>query len=196
MKRTVERRRRGAALEGAILEAAWEELLDHDYGSFTMEAVATRAGTSRPVLARRWENRSDLAVAAISHYHQNNPVEAPDLGNVRDELITLLQTFSDRGARTIIRVLLNMSEYFLESNSSIADLRQRIVGVGRMKEVLARGVKRGELDKSKLTPRISTLPVDLVRHEVIMTHKPVSRHVIKEIVDTVFLPLVATRARR
>jgi AcrR family transcriptional regulator len=195
MMQSVERRRRGAALEEAILDAAWEQLLDHGYGSFTMEAVAKRAGTSRPVLARRWENRSDLAVAAISNYHQNNPVEAPDLGNVRDELIILLQKFSDRSARTMIRVLFNMSEYFLETGSSIADLRQRVVGDGRMKEVLDRGVKRGELDQSKLTRRISTLPVDLIRHEVIMTHKAVSRKVIEEIVDTVFLPLAVTRSR-
>ena len=73
----VEKRRRGAALEDAILKAAWAELLDYGYGGFTMEAVAKRAGTSRPVLARRWENRSDLAVAAISNFYRNNPVETP-----------------------------------------------------------------------------------------------------------------------
>jgi AcrR family transcriptional regulator len=191
----VEKRRRGTALEDAILDAAWAELLKHGYGSFTMEAVAKRAGTSRPVLARRWESRSDLVVAAIANYHRNNPVELPDLGNVRDELIAVLQKVSDRAARIMIRVLLNMSEYFLETGSSIADLRRRIIGDGRMKEVLERGVRRGELDKSKLTPRISSLPLDLVRHELIMTHKPVSRAVIEEIVDTIFLPLAAPGTR-
>ncbi len=191
----VEKRRRGAALEDAILKAAWAELLDYGYGGFTMEAVAKRAGTSRPVLARRWENRSDLAVAAISNFYRNNPVETPDLGNVRDELITVLQKVSDRAARVMIRVLLSMSEYFLETGSSLADMRRRIIGDGRMKEILERGVRRGELDRSKLTPRIASLPLDLVRHELIMTHKPVSRAVIEEIVDTIFLPLAARSAR-
>jgi len=190
MNQTVGRRRRGAALEAAILDAAWEELVNHTYGSFTMQAVAKRAGTSRPVLARRWESRSDLAVAAIAQYHQNNPVEAPDLGNVRDDLVALLQRFSDRGARTMINVLLNMSRYFLENNSNITSLRQQVVGDGRMNEVLERGVKRGELDKTKLTPRISALPIDLVGHELIITRRPVSEKVIEEIIDFVFLPLV------
>src|SRR5580698_9986398 len=91
--RTVERRR-GKALEDAVLDAAWSELLDSGYASFTIEAVAVRAHTSRPVLYRRWPNRADLAVAAIRHNLHKHPVNAPDTGNVRDDLIALLQQFS------------------------------------------------------------------------------------------------------
>lgn len=189
------KRRRGGTLEGAILDAAWAELLDHGYVSFTMEAVAKRAGTSRPVLARRWQSRSDLAVAALRNYNKNNPVEVPDLGSVRTELITLLQKLSDRGTRTMTKVLLTMNDYFTETNSSIADLRERLVDGSTFQDVIKRGVARGELDQSKITQRISSLPLDLLRHEVLMTRKPVSSAVIVEIVDTIFLPLAATRKR-
>jgi AcrR family transcriptional regulator len=192
----VERRRRGAALEDALLDAAWAELVEHGYAGLTMESVAKRAGTSRPVLARRWETRSDLAIAAIRNYNKNNPIEAPDLHGVRDELIVLLQRFSDRGARIMTTVLLNMSEYFIETGFSIADIRERIIGDSKLKDVLERGVARGELDRRKLTARISTLPVDLVRHEVIMTRRPVSMETIEEILDTIFLPLAATSSPR
>lgn len=41
-------RRRGAALEKALLDAAWEELTDTGYARFTMDAVVKRAGTSPP----------------------------------------------------------------------------------------------------------------------------------------------------
>jgi AcrR family transcriptional regulator len=187
-------RRRGDALEAAILDAAWAELLDHGYASFTVEGVAKRAGTSRPVLARRWESRADLAVAAIGNYNKNNPIEVPDLGNVRAELIILLQKLSERGTRTMIKVLLTMNDYFIETNSSFADLRERLVDESKFEQVLRRGVVRGELDQSKMTARISSLPLDLVRHEVIMTHKPVSNALIVEIIDTIFLPLAAAEA--
>lgn len=183
-------RRRGDALEEAILDAAWAELLAHGYAGFTMEGVAKRAGTSRPVLARRWERRTDLAVAAIGHYNKTNPIEVPDLGNVRAELIILFQKLSDRGTRTMTKVLFTMSDYFIETNSSMADLRKRVAGESKFQEVLKRGVARGELDQSKMTPRISSLPLDLFRHEVIMTRKPVSNALIVEIIDTIFLPLV------
>lgn len=182
-------RRRGDALEEAILDAAWAELLEHGYAGFTMEGVAKRAGTSRPVLARRWERRTDLAVAAIGHYNKANPIEVPDLGNVRAELIILFQKLSDRGTRTMTKVLFTMSDYFIETNSSMADLRERVAGKSKFQEVLKRGVARGELDQSKMTPRISSLPLDLFRHEVIMTRKPVSNALIVEIIDTIFLPL-------
>jgi hypothetical protein len=58
--------------------------------------------------------------------------------------------------------------------------------------VLARGADRGEIDRSKLTPRIASLLVDLLRHEVLMTLKPVPNAVIAEFVDDIFLPLVRT----
>ena len=184
-------RRRGDALEQAILDAAWTELLEGGYSSFTMEAVAKRAGTSRPVLARRWPSRADLVVAAIAHYNKHNPIEVPELGSVRAELILILQKFSEYSNKTMIKVLLAMSDYFAETNSSIADLRTKVVGDSKFQEVIRRGVARGELDPSKLTPRISSLPLDLLRHEVLMTHRPASNELIVEIVDTIFLPLTA-----
>jgi AcrR family transcriptional regulator len=159
-----------------------------------VEAVAKRAGTSRPVLTRRWPSRADLAVAALAHYNRTNPVEMPDLGNVRAELILVLQKLSERGAGAVINVVLTMNDYFAETNSSIADLRARLVGENKFEQVLRRGVARGELDQSRLTPRISALPLDLLRHELIMTRKPVSQELIVEIVDTIFLPLAGARA--
>ena len=185
-------RRRGSALDAAILGTAWAELLDHGYGNFTMEAVAKRAGTSRPVLSRRWPTRAELAVAALGHYSQENPIAVPDLGNVRDELAMLLQKLSERRASTVTKVLFGMRDYFVETNSSLADLRARLGNRRTIEQVLARGVRRGEIDPGKLTKRIASLPLDLLRHEVLMTHKPVPRSVIAEIVDAIFLPLVAT----
>ena len=57
-KRPVATRRRGATLERALLDAAWEELQESGYARLTMERVADRAGTSRAVIYRRWRNRA------------------------------------------------------------------------------------------------------------------------------------------
>jgi hypothetical protein len=159
-----------------------------------MEGVATRAGTSRTVLARRWDKRSDLAVAAIKNYNTHNPVKVPDLGSVREEMILLLKKLSERGSRTTLKVFLSMNDYFIETNSTLADLREKLIDGNIFADVIARGIARGELDQRRMTPRILALPLDLLRHEVIMTRKPVSKELIVEIVDTIFLPLVATRA--
>jgi AcrR family transcriptional regulator len=190
-------RRRGNALEDAILGAAWAELLDRGYAGFTTEAVAKRAGTSRPVLSRRWPARADLAVAAIASFIQQNLISVPDLGNVRDELAIFLQKISNRGMMTVMRVLFSMRDYFAETNSSLADLRNKLrstLGENRtIEEILQRGIRRGEIDPSKITKRIASLPLDLVRHEGFMTHKPIPKAVIAEILDSIFLPLIATK---
>ena len=190
-KHTVERRR-GKALEDAVLDAAWSELIDGGYAGFTMEAVAARAHTSRPVLYRRWPNRADLAIAAIRHIMLKHPVNIPNTGNVRDDLFALLQQFSEERALFAAFISLQMAEYFSETNTSLADLRTSLLqgDHSQLDVVLARGIESSEIDRSKLTPRIASLPADLLRHEVLMTLKPVPKAVIAEFVDDIFLPLV------
>jgi AcrR family transcriptional regulator len=198
MKSHIVERRRGKALEDALLDAAWSELREGGYARFTIEAVAARAHTSRPVLYRRWPNRAELAVATIRHILHKHPVDAPDTGNVRDDLIALLQQFSKNRAVFAVFFSLQMSEYFSETNTSPADLRMSVLqgGHSQIDVVLARGVDRGEVDQNKLTPRIASLLPDLVRHEFLMTLKPVPNVVIAEFVDDIFLPLVRPKPAR
>jgi AcrR family transcriptional regulator len=196
MKNHTVERRRGKALEDAVLDAAWSELVDGGYASFTMEAVAARAHTSRPVLYRRWPNRADLAVTAIRHILHKHPVHAPNKGNLRSDLIALLQQLSKNRALFAASISLQMNEYFLETNTSLADLRTSVLQGDRsqLAVVLARGVDRGEIDQSKLTPRIASLLPDLLRHELLMTLKPIPKAVITEFVDDIFLPLVCPKS--
>lgn len=71
-------RRRGAVLEKALLDAAWEELADNGYARFTMDAVVKRAGTSPTVLYRRWSDRDALVRATIAHILRKHILEVPD----------------------------------------------------------------------------------------------------------------------
>lgn len=185
-------RRRGEALEGAVLAAAWAELLEVGYGKFTMEGVAARAQTSRPVIYRRWPNRAELAMAALRDHRRRNTPPLPDTGALRSDLIAVLeQVVGDQGSITAM-LSLQMGEYFLEAKVPPADLRASLLQGegGRLATVMARAVERGEVDVGRLTPRIANLPMDLLRNEIIMTFKAVSKAVIVEIVDEIFLPLV------
>jgi AcrR family transcriptional regulator len=183
-------RRRGIALEEAILAAAWAELAEHGYADMTLEAVAKRAGTSRPVLHRRWPTRMKLATAAIVRHLTLNPISVPDLGSVRDEIRLLLRGLSDRARPELLRLVFDMTDDLRDAKSNLADLRAEIADGALMRGILQRGIDRGEIDQERLTPRIVSLPTDLVRHEVLMTLAPPSDDVIREIVDEVFLPLV------
>jgi AcrR family transcriptional regulator len=185
-------RRRGAALEDALLTAAWDVLTTAGYGGFTMEAVAERARTSTPVLYRRWPDRWDLAMAAIRYYSDRNPVAVPDTGSLRGDLIAFLGDASSKRAAVAVVFSLRMAEFFDETRSTPQQLREQTL-LGRppiTDEIFDRAVARGEADPARLTRRVKSVAFDLLRNELVLTQRPVPRKVIEEIVDDVVLPLV------
>jgi len=193
-------RRRGARLEDAILDAAWAELVERGYPGLTLEGVAKRAGTSRPVLHRRWPSRTALATAALGRHIAQNPIVVPDLGSARDEICLLLRRMSDRARPDMIRLVFDMQRDLADKHSNLADmraqLRAQIVDSDVMQTILGRAIDRGEITAARLTPRIVSLPTALARHEILMTFEPLSDQAIKEIVDEVFLPLVRPTDQR
>jgi AcrR family transcriptional regulator len=195
MTTDITERRRGARLEDAILDAAWAELLERGYPGFTLEGVAKRAGTSRPVLHRRWPSRTALATAALGRHVAQHPTVVPDLGSVREEICLLLRRMSDRARPDMIRLVFDMQNDLADGHSNLADMRAQIVDSDVMQTILGRAVDRGEIAAARLTPRIVALPTDLARHEILMTFAPLSDLAIREIVDEVFLPLVTTTDR-
>ena len=186
------RRRRGQELEAALLDAAWDQLIEHGYAAFTIDAVAERARTSRPVLYRRWPKREDLVLAAVQRQGRRSEVPVPDTGSLRGDVIELLGTWNERRAGFAVLLSVLLGGYFAESGTTLADLRQVLIaGRTSVMEILVdRAVERGEVDPTVLTPRLISLPFDLFRHELVMRFEPVPRAVILEIVDDIFLPLV------
>lgn len=182
-------RRRGAALEDAILDAAWAELTQSGYADMTLESVAKRAETSRPVLARRWPTRAKLATAAMGRYFALDPITVPDVGSVGDEVRLMLRCISDRVRPELIQLVFDMSRDQADA-ASLSDVRKELTDGEPMGSILKRGVDRGEIDPARLTPRNIALPTDLARNEILMTLRPLSDEVIREIVEEIFLPLV------
>jgi len=184
-------RRRGAALEEALLDAAWAELQEAGYSSLTMEAVADRAGTSRAVLYRRWRNRAEMVIAAIRRHRPMLSGEVPDTGSLRGDVLALLGRASARltelGQETLYGIL---GDYFADTESVAAFQDQVLhIGAGVMATILKHAEERGEV-RQGISPRVSSLPIDLFRHELFIRRTPPSARVITEIVDDVFIPLV------
>ncbi|GGB22332.1 TetR/AcrR family transcriptional regulator [Allosediminivita pacifica] len=186
-------RRRGAALETAILEAAWKVLRDQGYAGFTFEAIAARAGTSRPVLYRRWSGRQELLVATLRQLWQSKPIEIPDTGSLRGDALAFLMQADERRARIITLMSVELHEYFRETGSSFRELRAAIREPGQataLEVIVERAVARGEIADVARPARVVNLPFELFRQEVIMTMGAVPPEAIHEIVDEIWLPLL------
>jgi AcrR family transcriptional regulator len=175
-----------------LLDAAWAELSERGYADFTLDGVAERAGTSTPVLYRRWADKAQLVEAAVAHASAREPFELPDTGSLRDDLIGTMTLANQTRADLMAVAAVQLGLYYREAGSSLAQLRaQELEGRrSRVEILLHRAVARGEVDEHVLTPRIIALPFDLFRHEVLTTLQPVPAKTIEEIVDDIFLPLL------
>ena len=193
------RRRRGPELESALLEAAWSELVESGFANLTMESVAARAQTGIAVLYRRWPNKDELVLAAIAHYGRLQPVETPDTGTLRGDLLGLLTSFSAaRAGFFVVAFAAAFSGLMADTGMTPAQAREKILGdrlVRRDEIVYRRAHDRGEIDLDQIAPAVLAMPFDLVRHDLLMNLKPMPRARLVSIVDDLFLPLVHATAR-
>ena len=63
---------------------------------------------------------------------------------------------------------LQISEYLVAQRSDFFWLKSQVVERGLLDNIFQRGIERGEIDTTRITPRIASLLGDLVRHEVMM----------------------------
>jgi AcrR family transcriptional regulator len=187
-------RRRGPALETALLDAAWDELLAVGFGKLTMETVAARARTGIAVLYRRWANKDELVLAAIEHYRNGHPVDVPDTGTLRGDLIAALAGMGEaRAAFFAVAAAAAFSGLLAGTGLTPTQVRDRIIGdqrLARIRTIYQRAHDRGEIDLNLIPSAVLAMPFDLVRHDLLMDLKPVKRSRIESIVDELFLPLV------
>lgn len=184
-------RRRGAALEDALLDAAWAELQAAGYTGLTMEAVADRAGTSRAVLYRRWRNRPELVLAVIRRHRPLLSGEIPDTGTLRGDVLALLRRMSSRLAEIGPETVYGLLGDYLSDAGMFARARDQLLSISAevMETILKRAADRGEA-RAGVENRIATLPTALFRNELFLARTPPSEGTLVEIVDDVFLPLV------
>ena len=191
----VQRRRRGAQLESALLGCAWDELAAHGFARFTMESVAAQAHTSAAVLYRRWASKHELALAAIEHYRRQHPIALPDTGTLRGDLMAMLSLMGELGAPFYaVAFGAAYAGLLAETGLTPAEMRDRIIGdqrLVRVRSVYERAHSRGEIALPSIAPSLLAMPFDLVRHDLFMYRKPVSPSRIRAIVDELFMPLVA-----
>ena len=188
-------RRRGAALEAAILRAAAEELAERGYSGLTMDRVARRAGTNKNAIYRRWPDRLALGIAA---YRQlATTIQPPDAGDLRDDALELLRRANRHWSSPLGAVLRQLLTAAGSAQALVAHLPEQSTDAmtAMWLSVLRRAVARGEADPAALHPRVATVAIVLLRNEFVTRGAPTAPdEVLIDIVDEVFLPLVRNRS--
>ncbi len=185
-------RRRGAALEAALLTAAWEHLTEAGPAGFSLEAVAERAGTSKPVLYRRWANANEMLMATLAWRGKQDAFEIPDLGTLHADLLELFREANRQPERFLVFFKVIASGWLETTNLTPADLRDGYLSASPLgiDTILDRAVRRGEIAHAILTPRLRSLPFDLFRARLMMTLVPLEEAELTAIIDEVVMPLL------
>lgn len=192
-------RRRGAQLEQAILEATWAELNKVGYRKLTIEAVAAGAGTSKPVIYRRWPSRAELVLAA---WERNRPIphDVPDTGALRTDLLAVFTSLADRVTTVIGEAIAGVMGEAFRHPEVVAVLRAQLNRPSHLTEamnaIVRRAVDRRELPPVSLPLRVARMPLELIRNELITCGEPTTDEAITELVDDVYLPLLRGLGRR
>jgi AcrR family transcriptional regulator len=184
-------RRRGAALETAILDATLTELSDVGYARLSVERVAERAGASKASLYRRWPSKVELVMDAVYHLLPD-PASPPDTGSLRGDLLAVMRAVAEQLAGPAGQALGGVLSDALGDPDMARRVRSYARGTSQagMREIVRRAVARGEVDPAAVTERRLETGHALLRHHFITQGVPIPDHVIVEIADEVMIPLL------
>ncbi|MGX9791403.1 TetR/AcrR family transcriptional regulator [Mycobacterium sp. MMS18-G62] len=191
------RRRRGEELDEAIRAAVLDLLAEHGPGGVTMEAVATAARTSKPVLYRRWPDSASLlrdtllrlATAAIPH---------EDTGSYRDDMLAILRGWAALFSGPDAPALQALISAMAHDQELAAAFREDVIGWRKkeMAALLSRGIARGDVRADVPVEIARELGQSVLWHRLLITADPIDDDLVIQLVDEVLVPFVAPRNRK
>jgi AcrR family transcriptional regulator len=183
-------RRRGEALETAILAAVLDELQTTGYAALTVDRIAGRARVSKASLYRRWPGKAALVVDAVRSTLPDAGA-LPDTGSLRTDLIEAFRQVAEGlsgPAGAALRGVLSEALRDPDTAAELVGLRQGN-SVELVRALVTRASGRGELPSGAIPVRRLEVGPAMLRHEFLVRGS-VSDEYVVELVDQVVLPLV------
>ncbi|WP_199865513.1 TetR/AcrR family transcriptional regulator [Frankia sp. ACN1ag] len=185
-------RRRGEALEQAILEAAHQILREDGYSKLTMEGVAAAAGTGKAALYRRWADK-DTLVTAVLQSVLPSPQQLRLTGDVREDLLLIMCCIRNAIGLT------NGAAFDIVRHEGPGSgglvhkaVGQRVLDPCRREilAVLTRGIAEGSVRPGTATPLIADVGPGMIIQHVVVVGTDVPEPFVVSVVDEVLLPLI------
>ncbi|MFD4599934.1 TetR/AcrR family transcriptional regulator [Streptomyces sp. NPDC058464] len=189
-------RRRGAVLERAILDAALEQLSTVGWNGLTMEGVAAGAQTGKAAVYRRWPSKEELVADALQAGLPRLE-EAPDLGNVREDLLALCRQARDamfsRPGFALRSVIHECDPLQVERFHGV--IFDGVVGptIQLIGDVVARGIERGEVRADAANGYVLDAIPAMMMYRNKISGSEWNDQEVEEMIDRFMLPLLLSR---
>lgn len=193
-------RRRGAELEAAIYQATRTIIDREGLAGLTLPKVALAAGTSKPVIYRRWNTPFELAIAAVQDQirreNKGNMDQYVLTGNsLRADLLQLMHRFlisiDTFGNSYLQSLFTEISRHENEALRKMID-RSSQIDVRAIDGVLKRATDRGEMVRTDLAADLKLLPFEWVRYNIFV-QKEVTEQRLTMLVDDILLPIYSQK---
>jgi AcrR family transcriptional regulator len=180
----------------AILHAAMALVAEVGYDRVTVDALAARAGVSKPTIYRRWPGGKPEIIADAIRAKRAEGAALPDTGSLRGDLLAMLGAIRGTveedahllgGLVTQLRLSPELAELFREE--AIADERRRY------DVLLERAAARGEISLP-VTSLFADIAGSVMFTRCLIDVGPLDQAYILELVDHVLLPIVNAANRR
>ena len=173
----------------AIQSAAIELMQEIGYERCTIEAIAAKAHASKATIYRRWKNKQEFLVSAVTRHTFCTPPEV-DQGNLRDDLIEMISEKIKNlkgpdGA--VVSVLFTAAKNDPELGKLIP-ISIRESQDDTVMHIIERGIKRGEISKNANIELLLEILPGIFSYRIFMTHQSVNRKFIEQLVDGILIP--------
>lgn len=145
-------RPRDRRIDGAVLGATAELLVEVGYADLTMDSVAERAGTTKPAIYRRWRSKAHL-VHEAAFPAEGERMQIPDNGVLAEDLRAMVRNAVGMLAHPVARAAIPglVSEFVADPGLHAALLERLQAGAlgaarDRLVAAAAAGEARADLD--------------------------------------------------
>jgi len=188
-------RRRGAELEAAIYQATRDILAQDGLTKLTFANVAELAGTSKPVIYRRWNSPLELALTAIQ-----DKIKSDNHGQL-DELKLTGQTLDEDLFQVLERFTVSIDTFkqafvmtwFHNLNNTDSEQLQKLlnsvktIDANAIERAIKRAQERGELATGDLPMDLKLMPFDWLRYRI-FANEPIDESLLHLLVTDLLLP--------
>jgi len=181
-------RPRDASVDIAILKATQDLLLEQGFDLMSLESVAARAGVGKGAIYRRWDDKTQLVVGAVSDLAQLPPT--PDTGSLRDDLLACAHAFvhSARTQAVLAGLMTAMARHPELRDSARAALGLPFTRL--FQEVIERAIATGEAPDTVDAKAVSEVFPALAFHRATALGLPIDDDFVVRVVDSLLLPLL------
>jgi AcrR family transcriptional regulator len=140
-------RPRSAGVDRAILTSTLDLLSCEGYAGLSLEAIAAQAGVSKAAIYRRYRDKKELVVAAMSDMI-NASMPLVDTGDTRADLAAMLRLWRGVIMRGAVYPMVGALLVEQQRNPELLDLfRERVMlpACARMHAIIQQGIARGEV---------------------------------------------------